>query len=78
MRRAQLQLFEELKRRHRLVGQLRVTTAGMDGPALMGLATVYIIVFAEGRSMCTAGGAALSEGRYFVSTNVETLMAGRV
>ncbi len=42
MRRAQLQLFEELKCRHGLVGQIGVTTAGMDGPALMGLPTAYL------------------------------------
>ncbi len=42
MRRAQLQLFEHLKAAHGLVGQLGVTTAGMDGPALMGLATMYL------------------------------------
>lgn len=42
MRRAQLSLFEHLKRAHALVGQLGVTTAGMDGPALMGLATMYL------------------------------------
>jgi hypothetical protein len=42
MRRAQLQLFEHLKQRHALVGQLGVTTAGMDGPALMGLPTLYL------------------------------------
>ena len=42
MRRAQLQLFEHLKGAHRLVGQLGVTTAGMDGPALMGLPTMYL------------------------------------
>jgi hypothetical protein len=42
MRRAQLQLFEHLKRAHALVGQLGVTTAGMDGPALMGLPTLYL------------------------------------
>jgi hypothetical protein len=42
MRRAQLQLFEELRRRHRLIGQIGVTTAGMDGPALMGLPTAYL------------------------------------
>jgi hypothetical protein len=41
-RRAQLQFFEELKVRHGLVGQLGVTTAGMDGPALMGLPTLYL------------------------------------
>src|SRR5262249_54653362 len=41
-RRVQLQLFEHLRRRHGVVGQLGVTTAGMDGPALMGLATVYL------------------------------------
>ena len=42
MRRAQLQLFEQLRRAHGLVGQLGVTTAGMDGPALMGLPTLYL------------------------------------
>jgi hypothetical protein len=42
MRRAQLQLFEELKCRHGLLGQIGVTTAGMDGPALMGLPTLYL------------------------------------
>ena len=42
MRRAQLQFFEHLKGAHGLVGQLGVTTAGMDGPALMGLPTMYL------------------------------------
>lgn len=42
MRRAQLRLFEELRCRHGLVGQIGVTTAGMDGPALMGLPTLYL------------------------------------
>ncbi|MEM7413613.1 MAG: hypothetical protein AAF430_25495 [Myxococcota bacterium] len=42
MRRAQLQLFEYWKRAHGLVGQLGVTTAGMDGPALVGLPTAYL------------------------------------
>jgi hypothetical protein len=42
MRRAQLQLFEHLKSAHGLVGQLGVTTAGMDGPALLGLPTMYL------------------------------------
>ncbi len=42
MRRAQLQLFEHLRQAHGLVGQLGVTTAGMDGPALMGLPTMYL------------------------------------
>ena len=41
-RRAQLQLFELMRQRHDLRGQLGVTTAGMDGPALLGLATTYI------------------------------------
>lgn len=41
-RRAQLQFFEHLKRTHGLAGQLGVTTAGMDGPALMGLPTMYL------------------------------------
>jgi hypothetical protein len=41
-RRAQLQLFEHLKRSHGVVGQIGVTTAGMDGPALMGLPTIYL------------------------------------
>ena len=42
MRRAQLQLFEHLMQDHALVGQLGVTTAGMDGPALIGLPTLYL------------------------------------
>ena len=42
MRRVELQFFEHLKERHGLVGQLGVTTAGMDGPALMGLPTMYL------------------------------------
>ena len=42
MRRAQLQLFEHLKGAHGLLGQFGVTTAGMDGPALMGLPTMYL------------------------------------
>jgi len=41
-RRAQLQFFEVLRERHGLVGQIGVTTAGMDGPALMGLPTLYL------------------------------------
>jgi hypothetical protein len=41
-RRAQLQLFEHLRARHGVVGQVGVTTAGMDGPALMGLPTLYL------------------------------------
>lgn len=42
MRRAQLQFFEHLKVSHSLVGQIGVTTAGMDGPALLGLPTMYL------------------------------------
>ncbi len=42
LRRAQLQLFEYLRRAHALKGQLGVTTAGMDGPALLGLPTLYL------------------------------------
>lgn len=42
MRRAQLQFFEELRGRQGLVGQVGVTTAGMDGPALLGLSTMYL------------------------------------
>lgn len=42
MRRAQLQLFEHLRGAHSVVGQIGVTTAGMDGPALMGLPTLYL------------------------------------
>lgn len=42
MRWVQLQLFEELRYRYGLVGQIGVTTAGMDGPALMGLPTLYL------------------------------------
>jgi hypothetical protein len=41
-RRAQLQLFEHLCAAHGTVGQLGVTTAGMDGPALMGMPTMYL------------------------------------
>jgi hypothetical protein len=41
-RRAQLQLFEHLRGAHDVVGQLGVTTAGMDGPALMGMRTMYL------------------------------------
>jgi hypothetical protein len=41
-RRAQLQFFEHLRAAHGLVGQLGVTTAGMDGPALLGLPTLYL------------------------------------
>lgn len=41
-RRAQLQLFEHLAAAHGVVGQLGVTTAGMDGPALLGLPTLYL------------------------------------
>ncbi len=42
MRRAQLQLVEHLRVAHGLVGQVGVTTAGMDGPALLGLPTLYL------------------------------------
>jgi hypothetical protein len=41
-RRAQLHFFEHLRERHGLAGQLGVTTAGMDGPALLGLPTAYL------------------------------------
>jgi hypothetical protein len=41
-RRAQLWFFEHLRNAHGVVGQLGVTTAGMDGPALMGLPTLYL------------------------------------
>jgi hypothetical protein len=41
-RRVQLQFFEHLRRSHGVVGQLGVTTAGMDGPALMGMPTMYL------------------------------------
>jgi hypothetical protein len=41
-RRAQLQFFEHLREAHRVVGQLGVTTAGMDGPALTGMPTMYL------------------------------------
>jgi hypothetical protein len=44
-RRTQLQLFEHLRKEHALVGQLGVTTAAMDGPALMGLPTAYLTEF---------------------------------
>lgn len=42
MRRSQLQLFEHLRAAHGLVGQMGVTTAGMDGPALLGLPAMYL------------------------------------
>ncbi len=41
-RRAQLQFFEHLREAHGVVGQLGVTTAGMDGPALLGMPTMYL------------------------------------
>jgi hypothetical protein len=41
-RRAQLQFFEHLRAAHGVVGQLGVTTAGMDGPALLGMPTMYL------------------------------------
>jgi hypothetical protein len=41
-RRVQLQFFEHLRAAHDVVGQLGVTTAGMDGPALMGMPTMYL------------------------------------
>lgn len=41
-RRAQLQLFEHLRDAHGVVGQVGVTTAGMDGPALLGMPTMYL------------------------------------
>jgi len=41
-RRAQLHLFEVLRQKHELIAQIGVTTAGMDGPALMGLPTFYL------------------------------------
>jgi hypothetical protein len=42
MRRAQLQLFAHLQAAHDVAGQMGVTTAGMDGPALLGLPTMYL------------------------------------
>lgn len=41
-RRAQLQFFEHLRSAHHVIGQVGVTTAGMDGPALMGMPTMYL------------------------------------
>jgi hypothetical protein len=41
-RRAQLHFFEHLRDAHGVVGQVGVTTAGMDGPALMGMPTMYL------------------------------------
>ena len=41
-RRAQLQFFEHLRDAHGVIGQLGVTTAGMDGPALLGMPTMYL------------------------------------
>jgi hypothetical protein len=48
-RRAQLQFFEHLRRRHGVMGQVGVTTAGMDGPALLGLPTLYLTTLANVR-----------------------------
>lgn len=48
-RRAQLQLFELLRSEHGLIAQLGVTSAGMDGPALLGLATAYVTAQANPR-----------------------------
>jgi hypothetical protein len=42
MRRAQLLFFERMRQAHGLCGQVGVTTAGMDGPALMGLPAMYL------------------------------------
>lgn len=42
MRRAQLELFECLRETWSVVGQCGVTTADMDGPALLGLPTLYL------------------------------------
>lgn len=42
MRRAQLLLFEHLRQAHALVGQVGVTSAGPDGPALLGLPMMYL------------------------------------
>ena len=42
MRRAQLHFFECLGASYGVVAQMGVTTAGMDGPALMGMPTLYI------------------------------------
>jgi hypothetical protein len=42
MRRLQLQFFELLQQDYGVVGQLGATTAGMDGPALLGLPTLYL------------------------------------
>jgi hypothetical protein len=41
-RTAQLWLFEHLRGKHGVRGQVGVTTAGMDGPALLGMPTVYL------------------------------------
>jgi hypothetical protein len=41
-RRAQLQFFEHLRDAHDVIGQVGVTTAGMDGPALLGMPTMYL------------------------------------
>jgi hypothetical protein len=55
MRRAQLQFFEHLRQRHRVVGQLGVTTAGMDGPALLGLPTMYLTESSNDRMRAWVG-----------------------
>ena len=54
-RRAQLQFFEHLRDAHAVVGQLGVTTAGMDGPALMGMPTMYLTDASNARMRAWVG-----------------------
>jgi hypothetical protein len=54
-RRVQLQFFEHLRDAHGVVGQLGVTSAGMDGPALLGLPTIYLTDAANVRMRAWVG-----------------------
>jgi hypothetical protein len=54
-RKAQLQLFEHVRDAHDVVGQLGVTTAGMDGPALMGMPTIYLTDSSNARMRAWVG-----------------------
>ncbi|MBV9948180.1 MAG: hypothetical protein JOZ69_15100 [Myxococcales bacterium] len=54
-RRAQLQFFEHLRDARHVVGQLGVTTAGMDGPALVGMLTMYLTSVPNARMRAWVG-----------------------
>ena len=75
-RRAQLQFFEHLRCAHGVVGQLGVTTAGMDGPALMGMPTMYLTDAPNVRMRAWVG--AVPEYREIVRENghLERVSAG--